>query len=174
MEGQHGVDSIGESVVILTPITSIQTTLGDDASRLVAALCWRVLRAVRCEFGETRPLFLAGAMLTRNTAVRTLDWAGYDYGAPHVDRANISSYDYSAVLYLNTQSRGFAGGDFAFVDEGGDEVIEPRAGRCLLFTAGFEHLHRVGAVTKGNRFVLASWFTLSATAGDALQPAHYE
>ena len=165
--------------------------------------------------------------------------------APHVDRANISSYDYSAVLYLNTQSRGkptwtpnprivahvwalptrlcpvrrpspqgytsngtteprvpmhtcarvlfvspmcplcvpyvspicvagFAGGDFAFVDEGGDEVIEPRAGRCLLFTAGFEHLHRVGAVTKGNRFVLASWFTLSATAGDALQPAHYE
>lgn len=53
-------------------------------------------------------------------------------------------------------------------------MVEPRGGRLLLFTSGYEHLHRVGTVTSGSRFVLASWFTLSATAGDALSPAHYD
>ena len=66
----------------------------------------------------------------------------------HVDRANVASYDYSAVLYLNSQGEGFEGGDFCFIDAEGDEVLEPRAGRCVLFSSGFEHLHRVETVRR--------------------------
>ena len=128
-----------------------------------------------------------------------------------VDRANVSSYDYSAVLYLNMQGESFEGGDFAFVDEAvsaavsarpvrgyasdlsllctlhepkpaplpldasqEDQIVQPRRGRCVLFASGFEHLHRVGRVVSGSRFVLACWFTLSASAGEALLPACYE
>ena len=96
----------------------------------------------------------------------------------HVDRANVASYDYSAVLYLNSQGEGFEGGDFCFIDAEGDEVLEPRAGRCVLFSSGFEHLHRVDMVRRGSRFALAAWFTLTAEAAEAadggpLRPARY-
>ena len=74
---------------------------------------------------------------------------------------------------MNTQGRGFAGGDFVFVDEHEDEVVEPRAGRCVLFASGFEHLHRVAKVTRGSRFVLASWYTLNPSAGESLRRAEY-
>ena len=163
----------GESVIVVSPPSSMREELGEGAVRLVSLLCWRVLCAVRREFGEERPLYLAGAMLTR-----TQPPAGaspeYDYGVAHVDRANMASYDYSAVLYLNTQGRGFEGGDFAFVDARDDEVVEPRAGRCVLFASGFEHLHRVGKVKRGSRFVLASWFTLNRASGVELQRAEYD
>ena len=190
----------GESVVICSPPSALQCSIGEGASRLVAMLCWRVLTALRREFGETRPLYLAGAMLTRTrpplrankppsaaaSGSSAADAHAYDYGAAHVDRANVSSYDYSAVLYLNTKggggsgSRGgesavsFDGGDFAFMDESTDEVVEPRVGRLLLFASGFEHLHRVTHVTSGTRLVLAQWYTLNRAAGHELYPAHYE
>ena len=86
----------------------------------------------------------------------------------------MASYDYSAVLYLNCKGNGFEGGDFVFVDDKEDQVVQPRTGRLLLFASGFEHLHRVAHVTSGNRFVLASWYSLSPSAGEALLPACYE
>lgn len=178
----------GETVLIASPPSILRASLGEVAARLIMLLTWRLQLRVSMEFGEARPLFLAGALLARNEPPRAppstgargdaeqveARSGGYDPGAAHVDRANVSSYDYSAVLYLNTRGEAFEGGEFAFVDEEGDEVVEPRTGRCVLFASGFEHLHRVGKVRSGSRFVLACWFTLSATAGDALMPACYE
>ena len=45
----------------------------------------------------------------------------------------------------------------------------------MLFSSGFEHLHRVTPVRRGSRFALAAWFTLTADASDGgpLRPAHY-
>jgi hypothetical protein len=43
---------------------------------------------------------------------------GHVYWNPHVDKANIPTYEYSALLYLNTSSLDFEGGDFAFLDDG--------------------------------------------------------
>lgn len=168
----------GETILIANPPSSLQRSLGEVASRLVAIFTWRLQERVRSELGEERPLYLAGALLAQtqprgksSAAAGSSD--GYDPNSAHVDRANVSSYDYSAVLYLNTQSDAFEGGDFAFVDEAVDEVVQPRTGRCVLFPSGFEHLHRVGEVISGSRVVLACWFTLTASAGDALLPAHY-
>lgn len=177
-------DAAGETVLIASPPDEVRPTLGEGTTRLLSLLLWRVQRAVHTEFDDRRPLYLAGAMLTRlqpppppapgAQGATPAHERPYDYSVAHVDRANVGSYDYSAVLYLNTKGRGFEGGDFAFVDDGGDEAVEPRRGRCVLFTSGFEHLHRVAPVAAGSRFVLAAWFTLSAAAGDALRPAHYQ
>ena len=84
---------------------------------------------------------------------------GHIYWNPHVDKANIPTYDYSALLYLNTRGLDFEGGDFAFLDDDADRVVEPRAGRLLYFTSGPENLHQVREVRKGTRYVLAMWFT---------------
>ena len=43
------------------------------------------------------------------------------YCVPHIDKANVRSYDYSALLYLNTKGHSFEGGDFCFVDATGDQ-----------------------------------------------------
>ena len=80
-----------------------------------------------------------------------------------VNRLNIASYDYSALLYLNSHGVDFEGGELVFVDEDEDRVVQPLPGRLVTFTAGHENLHRVERVTRGERFVLALWFTCSCS-----------
>jgi hypothetical protein len=46
------------------------------------------------------------------------------------------------VLYLNTQGEHFEGGLFKFIDANGFHVVAPRAGRCVVFSSGAEHLHQ--------------------------------
>jgi hypothetical protein len=41
----------------------------------------------------------------------------------------------------------------------GDVIVEPRAGRLLLFSSGAENWHRLERVRSGERFVLSLWFT---------------
>jgi hypothetical protein len=111
---------------------------------------------------------------------------GHAYWRPHVDKANRASYDYSALLYFNThcampnapgepggaadgetggcayghaEEPDFAGGEFAWLDDERDVMVEPRAGRLLHFTGGLENLHRPSLVTAGTRYVLGMWFT---------------
>ena len=111
---------------------------------------------IRRHFEETRPLYLAGALLRRMTGKE---------GPPHVDKSNIGHYDYSATVYLGTVGVDFDGGHFAFIDASTNEVIEPRAGRCLLFASGTENLHQVSAVRRGARVALGLWFTLTSERG---------
>jgi hypothetical protein len=82
------------------------------------------------------------------------------YAACHVDKCNVGYFDYSVLVYLSTFGVDFEGGNFAFKDAMGDEIVEPRAGRCVLFASGPEHLHQVCAVTGGSRKALALWFSL--------------
>jgi hypothetical protein len=82
------------------------------------------------------------------------------YAACHVDKCNVGYFDYSALVYLSTFGVDFEGGRFAFKDAMGDEIVEPKAGRCVLFASGPEHLHQVQTVTGGTRKALALWFSL--------------
>ena len=181
-DGLVDVDSAeynGELSLVCSPPETVRSFLGEGAVRLVSLLLDRIQTALRGAFGESRQLFLAGALLSRLQPPprrASADGASYEYSVAHVDRANVASYDYSAVLYLNNKGSGFDGGDFNFVDEGEDQLVEPRAGRCVLFSSGFEQLHRVCPVLAGNRFALAAWFTLTAAASDGpLAPSsHYE
>ena len=107
---------------------------------------------------------------------------GHRYWNPHADKANRASYDYSALLYLNSHcSNGaedaasttvcdyedtaqpqFDGGEFVWLDLARDHVVEPRAGRLVYFTGGLENLHRLREVTAGTRYVIGMWFTCHA------------
>lgn len=105
--------------------------------------------------------------------------------AASVDQVNVSTYEFSSLLYLNTvamterdarspaagagpapdvASSGnsfegtFHGAWFAFNDEDCDRLVAPRAGRLLAFTSGFENLHQVQPIRNGNRFALSVWF----------------
>ena len=178
----ESVDYNGELTLVASPPEQLRPFLGEGGVRLVRLFLARIRDAVRTHFDEDRPLFLSGALLTRlqpppqrSAAQRQSGGGGtYEYSIAHVDRANVASYDYSAVLYLNSKGGGFEGGDFRFVDATNDEVLEPRAGRCVLFPSGFENLHRVCTVSKGTRYALAAWLTLTEAAADGpVEPAHY-
>ena len=78
--------------------------------------------------------------------------------APHVDKANIAAYDISALLYLSTAAVDFAGGLFAFNDPDADRLVEPVAGRLIVFDSGFENLHQVRPVFSGDRLLLSVWY----------------
>jgi hypothetical protein len=81
----------------------------------------------------------------------------YSYWSAHCDKANNNDYDVSCLLYLNSD---FAGGDLIMMDEGVDWHIEPKRGRLLIFNSCVNNIHRVQAVTKGNRFLLSVWYSL--------------
>ena len=133
-------------------------------------------------FGETRPLYVAGALLTRlqpppppptpSSREGQQHSYPYDYTAPHVDKSNMASYDYSAVVYLNSKGDSFDGGDFCFNGLVHDELVEPRQGRCVLFASGPHHPHQARRVERGARFILAVWFTLSAAHAEAALLPH--
>jgi len=176
----------------LAPDTeSARRQMGEDAHALYRDVARRVLHSVEADHG-VGPLYPAGALLTRIWAVDRTPHDGMDvepghaYWNPHVDKANRASYDFSALLYLNShcsmadaagasagtasgQAGGcayddaeapeFAGGEFAWLDDERDVIVEPRAGRLLHFTGGLENLHRPSRVTAGTRYVLGMWFT---------------
>jgi predicted 2-oxoglutarate/Fe(II)-dependent dioxygenase YbiX len=163
----------GETAVAVQDFSVLCGWVGASTAGIVADLCGRVRTTIVTQWEESRPLYLAGALLTRlqppDAPIGEHD--GYDYSVAHIDKANVASYDYSSVLYLNSKTHSFQGGDFCFIDEGGDTVLEPRQGRCVIFSSGPEHLHQAQQVTDGSRFVLASWYTLSSEHGQAIPTA---
>ena len=90
-----------------------------------------------------------------------------EYWHSHIDRENTEHYHYSGLLYLSTYSQNFTGGRLGFQDEQRDDapahtIVEPRMGRVALFTSGKENPHYVERLIKGQRLVLAFWFTCDA------------
>ncbi|XP_017889080.1 prolyl 3-hydroxylase 1-like isoform X2 [Ceratina calcarata] len=67
---------------------------------------------------------------------------------------------HSAILYLNGD---FNGGEFFFAKNRTarelDNLVSPRCGRTVAFSAGEENLHGVRGVLRGRRCALALWFT---------------
>ena len=142
-----------------------QDRLGVKGALLFEFLLHKTRLQIMRDYNLTA-LYLSGALLTRLIADPPIDkWdmdPSHAYWNAHVDKANIPTYDYSALLYLSTRGADFEGGELAFIDDDADRVVEPRAGRLVSFTSGPENLHRVRRVTRGRRHVLAMWFTCSA------------
>ena len=146
--------------------------LGDSGSALFAKLSERVKDRVCEQFGPVEHVNSLISWISGSAA--ELGAAGIDDPtprsfdaerdalqgtfAPHVDKANQPTYDVSALLYLTTAGIDFRGGYFAFNDADRDRLIQPKAGRLLAFTSGFENLHQVRPVRCGERLVLSIWF----------------
>lgn len=126
----------------LAPASSLER-LGAKGAILFQFYLAKIKLQIMKDF-QLSSLYDSGALLTRLKGDPPEDeWdmePGHIYWNPHVDKANIPTYDYSALLYLNTRGKDFEGGDFAFLDDDADRVVEPRAGRLLYFTSGPENL----------------------------------
>jgi hypothetical protein len=97
------VDSTaGETLLVASDATVLHHWLHPTCCDTLRSVCHRVQRTVSDAFGETRPLYVAGALLTRLQPPPASS-SGYDYTTAHVDKANMASYDYSAVVYLNSK-----------------------------------------------------------------------
>ena len=117
------------------------------------------------KYGEPE-LYESGSVITRlRPAAQGGAKGGLPYACRHVDKANIASYDFSALLYLSDFETDFRGGEFVFCDQDANRIVEPRMGRLVAFTSGPENLHQVRTVTAGARYVLAMWFTRSRELG---------
>jgi len=127
----------------------------------------RVINALKNEvqhtFGVSDLYFTSPTFITRLDGNSSWQPEGVhdEYWHHHIDGENTPHYHYSGLLYLSTYMNDFEGGRFIFDDEKGkpQQIVEPRSGRVLLFTAGPENPHRVEQVTSGERFVLSFWFT---------------
>ena len=192
-----GVEHLGGRTSFAPSALNEAWKMGSDGVALFANVSARVQAAVEAEFGTT--IYYAGALLTRIWADplipdRRVDVApGSHYTNPHVDKANRASYDYSALLYLNSHcSRtavagaanaacaqddaddSFEGGRFAWLDESADLVVEPRGGRLLAFTGGLENPHQVRRVLAGTRYAIGFWFTCHREQRTEMFPGHSE
>eukprot|EP00434_Breviolum_minutum_P006330 symbB.v1.2.005585.t5/scaffold326.1/size228935/7 len=111
-------------------------------------------------------LFFSGALLVRlqippiEGKMQQNSSRGDEFSA-HVDKANVASYDWSALLYLSTVGEDFEGGELLFLDDDIDSQLAPKAGQLVFFSSGLENVHRVRPMTFGRRLVLAMWFTCS-------------
>jgi uncharacterized lipoprotein YehR (DUF1307 family) len=152
----------------LVPGPSSESRLGRENMNFIHQIQVETRKQIEVDFGiEPGSLHESGVLLSELKAdPLDDDWEmnhSHVYWNAHVDKANIASYDYSALVYLNNIGEDFKGGSFAFIDRDDvDRIVEPQCGRLLMFSSGFENLHRVEKVTEGTRYVLAMWFTCSA------------
>jgi hypothetical protein len=151
--------------------------LGENANALVKVLVERIQKQLEVHWEAEGDVVISGGLIGWIDAsqMNVDDTDAYCYTVPHVDQANVPTYEFSTILYLNnsaapdTNGGGadcvdekagqFEGGHFAFNDSTGDLLVAPRRGRLLAFTSGPENLHQVYPVTSGNRFTLAVWFS---------------
>lgn len=140
----------------------------------------KLKQAIMESFSLDRLYFTAPTFITRidiDTA-----WSPKEihdqYWHPHVDRNNTAHYQYSGLLYLSTFGQDFEGGRLLFYPQStvageqlqpvlpstgekaeAEVVVEPKAGRVVMFSSGPENTHNLEKVTKGTRYVLSFWFT---------------
>ncbi|XP_071329339.1 2-oxoglutarate and iron-dependent oxygenase domain-containing protein 3 [Trachinotus anak] len=88
-----------------------------------------------------------------------------EYWHPHIDKVTYGSFDYTSLLYLSDYGSDFSGGRFVFMDQNGNQTVEPRAGRVSFFSSGSENLHRVEKVTWGTRYAITVSFTCDPDHG---------
>ena len=115
-EGVHA----GMSIIALDAPTRAETVaaVGSEAAHdLLWELRGRMRDKIKAAFNLTS-LFDSGALLQRQLP-------GYNHQPrPHIDKANVISYDYAGLWYLTSQGDDFDAGDLIFVDEGVDSVIQ--------------------------------------------------
>lgn len=110
--------------------------------------------AVERAFNTSR-LERVGELLTRISAEPdgAREVGGARYWAEREDA--YSDYDYYAAIYYEEGGDQFDGGAVNFAD---GDVVVPRRGMLLMFSAGEENDHRVSRVTRGARTALMLWF----------------
>ncbi|XP_029287600.1 prolyl 3-hydroxylase 1 [Cottoperca gobio] len=178
----HSPGEMFQGVTVLKAVKLGQEgTVPLKSARLFFDLSERVKKVLESYFHLDAPLYFSYSHLVCRSAIVEKQEDREDLSHPvHVDNCLLVSElnecikeppaythrDYSAILYLNDD---FEGGDFIFTELDAKTVtaeVRPQCGRVVGFGAGKENPHGVRAVTKGQRYAVALWFTLD--------PAHEE
>ena len=136
----------------------------DEDFSVYGTIIARLRQEVMDAFSATELYFTAPTFITRLDGRKSWDPQEIhdEYWHPHVDRNNTAHYHYSGLLYLSDYQTDFKGGRIIFYngnDNTIEQVVEPTPGRTIIFSSGHENPHKVERVTKGERLVLAFWFT---------------
>jgi len=81
------------------------------------------------------------------------------YHTQHADEASFPHFHYTGTFYLADAATHFTGGLFRWVSPGSLSSLAPRLGRASLFSSGWENVHQVDEITKGQRFAMSAFFT---------------
>jgi len=95
---------------------------------------------------------------------KTSDYSEKILHEPHVDVDLHKSAHYTVIIYLTTFEKDFSGGKLVFTDsdEKGKKsllLVEPKAGRVLGYTSGWENLSYLDKVLIGEDIFLTMFFT---------------
>ena len=112
------------------------------------------MHATACRITRKK-LVEAGSILSWLSEAAS-DRIAFRYWDAHCDKANNFEYDISVLLYLNSD---FLGGEFVFMDDNIDRIVQIKAGRLLLFDSTISNIHRVERVLSGNRIALSIWYS---------------
>ena len=184
--GMHGQAHDNGKTAFAPMAHSSVRYLGSRDRDHFASLTARVKAQLEIEFGVAQ-LYSAGALLMRIYAREQIPASLLDrdplheYWATHSDMAAQPSYDYTALVYLNSHCHEhdglggdpsvcvydrasarqphFAGGEFVWNDGAVDHIVEPRGGQLIMFTGGTENMHQVRYVTRGTRYAIGMWYT---------------
>eukprot|EP00937_MAST-01D_sp_MAST-1D-sp2_P006283 g6283.t1 len=126
-------------------------------------------RAVAREYGVALgSLHLASTFVTRVTATMTAK----SYSNIHADQSSFDRFHFSNTLYLGTLGADFRGGTLTFFGDNAEYMlptgqpmrmaslsVEPRVGRAVLTSSGWENIHQLDRVLAGSRFSMQTFFT---------------
>merc|ERR1712151_201602 len=95
----------------------LEKRVGKDFAKLMRDLAERTRKRIIKDFNLTTLAFDSGAIqqVKANWEKDSLDMhqgdkEEHEYWTPRIDKANVATYDYAAVLFLNTQEENFQGG----------------------------------------------------------------
>lgn len=88
----------------------------------------------------------------------------------HVDESLSSFFHFSSVVWLSDQGSDFDGGEIVFLHNRSWPwlVVEPAVGRTAFFSSGWENVHGIKPLTRGQRWALSMVFMVH---DDPSQPA---
>lgn len=119
-----------------------------DKAKAALSLIERAIFANAVFQSAAQPAALARLMLNRHAE-------GMEYGA-HVDAPYVDGVrtDLSFTLFLSGPER-YDGGELVIDGAGAEDWLKPPAGTLVLYPSGF--VHRVAAVTRGERLAAVGW-----------------
>ena len=108
-------------------------------------------------------LFVASSYLTRVTKA---------VGNIHSDQSSFDRFHFTNTLYLSAYDTDFRGGTLTFYNDNHDFklpnggpmrmaslTVEPRVGRAVLLSSGWENMHQVEPLRSGTRIAVPTFFT---------------
>lgn len=121
------------------------------------------LRRLTARFFDVplRQLSVTEHFVRRSDSGSVEEAGGYTHTV-HCDEAINPRFHFSAVLYLGRHSADFGGGELGFFFNRSWPwlLVEPTVGRAVLYSSGWENIHRVKPVTRGERWAFVAVFAV--------------